>query len=244
VRVVEDCLQAPACRAEYGDLGTVAKAMERPESPPLHVVVNLPSDGGWVALDISGRDVLSALGAYANTERTRPALPQLLDELGRGDTLRREMSPQVVLHVVYETALAKAAGPHYPVVYHAVLCGDDPSGVIQAGGRAVCDALGVPFGGEDAVATVRSDVPTLLFSASYDAQTPPALADEAARTLTRSHRVLFPGIGHLVYARPLSATCAAVIVHAFLLDGSQRPPDACATALVPAFLPRSAQSER
>ena len=243
-RLVDDCIKAPACRAEYSDLRTLATAMDREEAPPLHVVVNLQSDGGWVALDIRGRDVLSAIGAYASAEMARAALPQLLDELARGDTVRRPMSPQIVLHVVHTTALANTAGPAYPLVYHAVLCGDIPSGVLQAGGRQVCDALGVPFSGPEAVTPVTSDVPTLMLSSTYDAQTPPELATEAAATLSRSFRVLFPGVGHLAYARPTTASCVAVIVHGFLLDSKSPPPDGCATALVPAFLPRSTDGPR
>jgi pimeloyl-ACP methyl ester carboxylesterase len=243
-RLVDDCIKAPACRAEYSDLRTLATAMDREEAPPLHVVVNLQSDGGWVALDIRGRDVLSAIGAYASAEMARASLPQLLDELARGDTVRRPMSPQIVLHVVHTTALANTAGPAYPLVYHAVLCGDIPAGVLQAGGRPVCDALGVPFSGPEAVTPVTSDVPTLMLSSTYDAQTPPELATEAASTLSRSFGVLFPGIGHLAYARPTTASCVAVVVHGFLLDSKSRPPDSCATALIPAFLPRSTDGPR
>jgi pimeloyl-ACP methyl ester carboxylesterase len=243
-RVVDDCLKAPACRAEYGDLKSAATAMDRADAPPLHVVVNLQNDGGWVALDVRGRDVLSAIGAYASMELARASLPQLMEELARGDTVRRAMTPQIVLHVVHTTALASTAGPAYPVVYHAVLCGDIPAGVMQAGGRPVCDALGVPFSGPEATTPVRSDVPTLMLSSTYDAQTPPELAAEAASTLRRSFRVLFPGVGHLAYARPITASCVAVIVHGFLLAPTQQPPDACATSLVPAFLPRSTDGPR
>jgi pimeloyl-ACP methyl ester carboxylesterase len=137
------------------------------------------------------------------------------------------------------TLSRSTAGPRYPIVYHAVVCGDGPSGVLQAGGRPVCDGLRVPFSGPEAIASTSSDVPALLVSSAYDAQTPPELADEAARTLPHSHRVKFTGIGHLAYARPISASCVAVIVTAFLRDPMHAPPDRCASALTPSFLPRS-----
>jgi hypothetical protein len=149
------------------------------------------------------------------------------------------LSPQIVLQVVHEVALSKTAGPIYPLVYHAVLCGDIPAGVLQAGGRAVCEALGVPFSGPEAIAQVKSDIPTLLLSSAYDSQTPPEMAEQAAQTLPNSFRVLFPGVGHLAYARTVSASCVAVIAHAFLLDPAHAPPDRCATSLAPSFLPRS-----
>ena len=239
-RVVQDCVGDASCASEYKDLQTLAADMDRPEAPPLHRVINLPKAGGWYSVELNTRDVLSAIGAYAGTEPARAAIPQLLEEFGRADTLRRAFSPQLVLDVVRETALLRAAGPIYPVIYHIVLCGDTPAGVPQAGGRSVCDALGVPFGGADAIATVTSDVPALLLSSTYDAQTPPELAEHAARTLSRSHRVLFPGVGHLAYARPISAACVAVIVQSFLLDPLHDLPDRCASSLRPSFLPRSA----
>ena len=241
-RVVADCFVDASCRSEYQDLQTLATAMEQPAAPMLHRVINLPSVGGWYAVDLNSRDVLSAIGAYAGTEPARASIPQLLEELGRGDTLRRPFSPQLVLDVVHESALSNAAGPVYPAIYHVVVCGDTPDGVLQAGGRPVCDALGVPFDGPNAMATVTSDVPTLLLSSTYDAQTPPELAEEAAKTLSRSHRVVFPGVGHLAYERPISGPCVAVIAQSFLLDPQHAPPDQCATSLRPSFLPRSADA--
>ncbi|HZI41963.1 MAG TPA: alpha/beta hydrolase [Gemmatimonadaceae bacterium] len=238
-RLIDDCEKSSPCSSEYRELRKLASDLDRTDTPPVHIVVHLPSGGGWFDLDLRGRDLLSAVGAYAGTEFAR-AMPQVLEELAHGDTVRRTMSPELVLHVVHETALARTAGPNYPVIYHIVLCGDIPSGVLQAGGRAVCDALGVPFSGLDAINPVTSDIPTLMFSSAYDAQTPPDMAADAARTLARSYRVLFPGIGHLAYARPISASCVAVIAHAFLFDPAHEPPDPCSKSLTPSFLPRSA----
>jgi pimeloyl-ACP methyl ester carboxylesterase len=238
-RLVDDCEQSATCQSEYRELRRYADNLNRTDAPPVHVVIHLPTTGGWYDLDLRGRDLLSAIGAYAGTDYTR-ALPQALEELARGDTVRRPISPELVLHVVHETAIARTAGPNYPVIYHIMLCGDIPSGVLQAGGRGVCEALGVPFGGPDAIAPVTSDVPTLLLSSEYDAQTPPDMAEEASRTLSRGYRVLFPGVGHLAYARLMTAPCVAVIVNAFLLDTSHQPPDPCSRTLLPSFLPRSA----
>ena len=238
-RLIDDCEKSSACSSEYRELRKVASALDRTDTPPVHIVVHLPSGGGWFDLDLRGRDLLSAVGAYAGTEFAR-AMPQVLEELAHGDTVRRTMSPELVLHVVHETALARTAGPNYPVIYHIVLCGDIPSGALQAGGRAVCDALGVPFSGVDAINPVTSEIPTLMLSSAYDAQTPPEMAEDAARTLAHGYRVLFPGIGHLAYARPVSASCVAVIAHAFLLDPAHEPPDPCSKSLTPSFLPRSA----
>jgi pimeloyl-ACP methyl ester carboxylesterase len=238
-QLVDDCLQAPTCREEYSDLRQLTDSLGRADAPPLSLIVNMAENGGWTTLHVSGRDLLSAIGAYASGGSSRSALPQLLDDLARGDTLRRPLSPQFAMQVVYALAVSKAAGPHYPVVYHVIICGDDPGGVSQAGGRSVCDALGVKFDGPDAVVAVNSDIPTLLLSGEYDAQTPSEFAEEAKRTLGTSYHVRFPGIGHLAFNRPTSAPCVALVVHAFLAAPKFAPPTDCATAVVPAFLPRS-----
>ncbi len=238
-RIVDDCEQSVACKAEYSDLRSLSDSLGRPNAKPVHVVVKLPATGAWIDVDLPGRELLSAVGAYAGSDFAR-AMPQVLEEFARGDTLRRPISPQLVLYVVHEQAAARSAGPYYPVVYHAVLCGDLPVGVLQAGGRGICDALGIPTADSVTTAPVVSDIPTLMFSSEYDAQTPPDMAEEAARTLSNSHRVLFPGVGHLAYGRLVSGPCVAVITNAFLQDPRQAPPDPCSHSLVPAFLPRSA----
>jgi pimeloyl-ACP methyl ester carboxylesterase len=238
-RIVEDCEQSMTCKSEYRDLRSLSDSLGRPDAKPVHVVVKLPSTGVWIDVDLPGRDLLSAVGAYAGSDFAR-AMPQVLEEFARGDTLRRPISPQLVLYVVHEQAAARSAGPYYPIIYHVVLCGDLPVGVLQAGGRGVCDGLGISAADSVATTPVVSEIPTLMFSSEYDAQTPPVMAEEAASTLSNSHRILFPGVGHLAYGRLVSGSCVAVITNAFLQDPRQAPPDPCSHSLVPAFLPRSA----
>jgi len=237
-KIVDDCEHSESCNAEYHQLREDANALDRSDAPPIRIVANVPS-AGWYEIQLRGRDLLSAVGAYAGTDFAR-ALPQALEEFAHGDTVRRSVSPELVLHVVHENAVAQTAGPNYPVIYHATLCGDFPTGVLQAGGRGVCEALGVPFSGPEVIAPVSSDIPTLLLSSEYDAQTPPDLADDAARTLPNSYHILFPGVGHLAFWRPASGECVAMIANAFLIDPQRRPADPCSTALQPSFLPRSA----
>lgn len=237
-KVVDDCEHSAVCNAEYRELREDANTLDRTDAPPIRIVANMPS-AGWYELQLRGRDLLSAVGAYAGTDFAR-ALPQVLEEFAHGDTVRRSVSPELVLHVVHENAVAQTAGPNYPIIYHVTLCGDFPTGVLQAGGRGVCEALGVPFSGTDVIAPVSSAIPTLLLSSEYDAQTPPDLAEEAARTLPNSYRVLFPGIGHLAFWRRASGECVAMIANAFLIDPTRQPADPCSTTTQPSFLPRSA----
>jgi hypothetical protein len=84
---------------------------------------------------------------------------------------------------------------------------------------------------------VSSPIPTLLISSGYDAQTPAALADEAAKTLSNAHRAHFANAGHVAFARPLAMACAALIMDAFLRDPRVDPPTSCIGRVTPAFLP-------
>jgi pimeloyl-ACP methyl ester carboxylesterase len=102
----------------------------------------------------------------------------------------------------------------------------------------LCDAFRVPFSGPDAASRISSDVPTLLISSGYDAQTPYKLAVDAARTLSKGQQVLFPMVGHVAFARPVAMACAAVVIESFLMRPEQTPATGCISRVVPAFAPR------
>ncbi len=61
---------------------------------------------------------------------------------------------------------------------------------------------------------VRSPIPTLLLSGSYDAITSTSWARAAAATLTNSRVVVFPGLGHGVVT---ASACARSVMRSFLL---------------------------
>jgi pimeloyl-ACP methyl ester carboxylesterase len=60
---------------------------------------------------------------------------------------------------------------------------------------------------------VRSPVPALLLTGTFDAVTPPGWAREAAEGLSRAHLLEFPGLGHSVV---LASGWAAGVVAGFL----------------------------
>jgi len=115
----------------------------------------------------------------------------------------------------------------HTIVRDAVLCGDGKAGMPQSGGRAICDALRVGFDGPDAIAPVSSAIPTLLLAGALDALTPPTMAAEAARTLSRSHTVVFPAAGHLLTLNATVSTCVAEIVEGFMAAPTRTPATTC-----------------
>ena len=235
-----DCAADVACNAEYPNLIGTIDRLARIGAPPLHITANLPSAGGWRTIELDPGSVLSTIGGAAGAEQIRAIVPQLLEDFASGDTLRRPLSPDVVLAAAADSVTRLSGGVSLPLMYHITVCTDMPAGPMLRGGRPFCDALGVPFAGDAIVAPVTSDVPVLLLSSGYDSQTPPGLAAEAARTLPHSHRVLFRMVGHIAFGHTTSMACAAVIVQSFMTQPERDPATACLDNAFPSFLPRRA----
>ena len=80
---------------------------------------------------------------------------------------------------------------------------------------------------------VESDIPTLILSGGFDPTTPPAYAEEAAKTLPNSYAYLFPSGGH---GELFSFSCAQDIMFAFLDDPATRPDGSCIPQQDPEFV--------
>jgi pimeloyl-ACP methyl ester carboxylesterase len=64
-------------------------------------------------------------------------------------------------------------------------------------------------------AAVNSDIPTLFLAGEWDPSTPPALAFEAAESLTNAEVIVFPGQGHSVLL-DAESDCPAALVNTFM----------------------------
>ncbi|HEU4996045.1 MAG TPA: alpha/beta fold hydrolase [Gemmatimonadaceae bacterium] len=243
-RIVGDCAADAMCSLEYPRLAEALRRLSDPSAAPLRLTADFGGSARWQTVEVPGRALLVTLGVAANAEDIRAAIPQLVEDLASGDTLRRSLSPQVVVAAAIDSVARAGSGPAVSLVYDIVLCGDHPHGAPQRGGRPTCDALSVPFGGPYLTDPVRSDIPTLLLASGYDAHTPPALATEAARTLSRAQRVEFPMVGHIAFAHASTMACAAVVVESFLQRPGYAPATECIDNAVPAFLPRSVEPRR
>ena len=243
-RIVEDCVADAMCSLEYPRLADALRRLSDPSAGPLRITADFGGTARWQTVEVPGRALLVTLGVAANAEDIRAAVPQLVEDLASGDTLRRALSPQVVVAAAIDSVARAGSGPGVSLVYDIVLCADHPHGAPQRGGRPTCDALTVPFGGPALTEPVTSDIPTLLLASGYDAHTPPALAIEAARTLSHAQRVEFPMVGHIAFAHPSTMACAAVVVESFLQRPASAPASECIDSAVPAFLPRSVEAGR
>jgi pimeloyl-ACP methyl ester carboxylesterase len=247
-RIIEECRTDPDCGVHYAELARAFAALSDTSSARLRRTARFRlSDGGkvsesWHTLEVAGVSVLSVLGVASSLEEIRARVPRIIEEFVSGDTLRDRFAPDVLLAAAIDPSLQTSVRQQIPLVRMIAFCGDRPQGEPIARTRVLCDALGVPFSGPDVIAPVTSDLPTLLISSGYDAQTPAALADEAARTLRKSRRVHFPTSGHVAFPRQMVSACAALIIDAFVRQPDAALPAQCADRLVPAFVARAERS--
>jgi pimeloyl-ACP methyl ester carboxylesterase len=236
-QIVADCRTDSFCATQYQDLTAAVTSLSSATS--IRKTVIAPGTGAWRTLEVSGQTILSVLGISAGSEDVLANVPRIITQFVATDTLRDDLSPRVMIAAAVDPALQTATWQAVPLVYWITLCGDRPKGEPLATNRELCDALNVPYDGEKASAAVRSDIPSLLISSGYDAQTPAALADSTARLLTRSQRVHFARVGHVAFARNTVMACAATIIQSFLQRPDQAPPTACVNTVAPAFMPRN-----
>jgi len=235
-QIVTDCRNDPFCATQYHDLTDAVTSLSSATS--IRKTVIAPGTGDWRTLEVSGATILSVLGISAGSEDVLANIPRIITQFVGGDTLRDDLSPRVLIAAAVDPALQTATWQAVPLTYWITLCGDRPNGEPLATNRQLCDVLGVPYDGEKASAPVRSDIPTLLISSGYDAQTPAVLADNAARLLPRSQRIHFSRVGHVAFARGSVMACAATIIQSFLQHPDQPSPTACVNSVAPAFMPR------
>ncbi|WP_240508699.1 alpha/beta hydrolase [Streptomyces ossamyceticus] len=92
-----------------------------------------------------------------------------------------------------------------------------------------CRAWDVPAAPPSIRDVTRSDIPTLLLSGGFDAQTAPSNGAYAARTLSRSTAVTVPYVAHVVFA---DSRCAQTITTSFFTTPN-RPNIRCLARVQP-----------
>jgi pimeloyl-ACP methyl ester carboxylesterase len=237
-QIVADCRADSGCAAQFSDLPRATDDLAR-DSSVFRRTARFTSAGAWRTLEIKGPSLLAVLGVAAASDEIRANIPRMIVDFAAHDTVSEDLSTRVLVAAASDPSLQFATRGVIPLVYSTVLCADRPQGEPMAGDRRICDALGVPFSGNEQIAPVTSNVPTLLISSGYDSQTPAEFADEAAKTLPRSRRVNFPMTGHVAFPRPVVAACAAVLIEAFLRNPDYPLDSDCAGNLMPVFTPRT-----
>lgn len=232
-QLFHECAGTPACQRAFNTLrADFYETVKRLNAAPARLEFG---DGGSV-VEITGDGFVYALHASLLDYQRLPFIPAQIANAAKGD---------------YSDMLAAAnrldrRDSHSEGLYFSVLCAEElpfnseerahqdaaaiPPPVQAALSKlalrpfAECRAWEVPRTPEFENQPVRSDVPALLLSGSYDALAPSAWAAEAQRWLDNAWHVVFPHTGH---GSLFAGACAERIARAFLSAPRQAPPLAC-----------------
>lgn len=180
---------------------------------------------------LDGDTYMNMLFQFIYNSEVIPALPKLIEDAHTG---RFDFVSLYYPLVVFDRAFASG-------MYYSVMCAEDADftvndlaldGVdphIAAAQRRdlgafvqLCEKWNVPQLGARADEPVKSDIPTLVFSGSFDPITPPPYGQAAAENITPSYSYVFPAYGHGALT---SGNCPVEMIADFVRD-PQRAPDA------------------
>jgi pimeloyl-ACP methyl ester carboxylesterase len=244
------CAAQPACAAAYPGLAEEFTAtVNRLATSPLTVPLPASEQGPARTVVIDGYTLANLVVALSLTPGQYPGVPKLIHAAATGngrpaaEALLSTFSPPGLTafglalgvfcseHVAFtDPATARAAAgtalPGFP---------DPVLSLVPQSPRlfAECGVWNVPRAPDSVHLPAQSDVPALLMTGTLDAVTPPSQAELAARSLSRSTVVRFPGLGHDTLG---SSPCALSIMLDFLDRPGGGYDTACASALpMPTF---------
>ncbi len=233
--VFKACRAQSPCRRRYGDIAaTWQQLVIRYEASPQTFQVEAPGHSGKVNLMVSG----GMLVQWAVSPGTHIAgkMPASIDALAHGDA-----GPIASTWAAPKLNPA-GIGVFANGLFDGVSCGEwvpheTEKDVVDAGHRAFpafplsiwknapnlpfmrqnCRVWNVPSVSPEVRAVTRSNIPTLVISAQYDAQTAASFGTYVARTLRNATVVTFPNVAHVAFASPSAAAnaCAQAIVRSF-----------------------------
>ncbi|WP_371502748.1 alpha/beta hydrolase [Kitasatospora sp. NBC_00374] len=240
------CAQQSACNDRYPDLkATFERLVDELEARPITTTVTVAGHPAPVKVVLDGGVLVNWL---VSATHLAAGVPRSIDELAHGNPQRiaeqwagGKLSPQAVGRVSHGLAYGVFCSEWTPF--------ESQDDVIRAGRRAFpsfprsvlanapmlaflhadCRAWDVPAAPRSIRDVTRSDIPTLVLSGGFDAQTAPSSGPYAARTLSRSTEVTVPYVAHVVFA---DSPCAQTITRSFL-NAPTAPDTGCLAGLRP-----------
>jgi pimeloyl-ACP methyl ester carboxylesterase len=240
------CAEQPACDRRYPKLSdTFERLVRRLEARPLTTHVTVPGRATPVKVVLDGGVLVNWL---TSATHLAAGVPRSIDELAHGNPRRiaeqwagGKTSPQAVGRVSHGLAYGVFCREWTPY--------ESEADVIRGGRRAFpsfprsvlanapqlpflhddCRAWDVPAAPRSVRDVTRSDVPTLVMSAGFDAQTGASNGAYVARTLSRSTVVTVPYVAHVAFAE---SPCAQAVTESFF-DRPTAPDTGCLAGLRP-----------
>jgi pimeloyl-ACP methyl ester carboxylesterase len=240
------CAEQSACNDRYPGLkATFLRLVNELEARPVTTTVTLPDHPEPVKVVLDGGTLVNWL---TSATHVADGVPRSIDELAHGNPQRiaeqlagGKLSPQAVGRVSHGLAFGVFCSEWTPY--------ESEADVIRGGRRAFpsfpgsvlanapqlawlhddCRAWDVPAAPPSIRDVTRSDIPTLVLSGGFDAQTAPSNGAYVARTLSRSTAVTVPYVAHVVFA---DSPCAQSITTSFF-DTPTAPDTGCLAGLRP-----------
>jgi pimeloyl-ACP methyl ester carboxylesterase len=241
--VMAACRASAPCAKAHPDPDATLRDIEHALEGGKSITLRDPRTGITRDMHIDFETVIGALQPLTYAPDAASLIPELLALAREGD-----YAPLFAASLV---TVGDLPDQFSPALHYSVTCAEDVPRVTReerANGvddervrtlarrtLAVCDQWPKGSFASDFTQPLRSDVPTLLLSGGLDPVTPPAYADEVARTLPRSRHIVARGFGHIVSPH----ACAPRLIAAFVdeagfttlpqpcidfLEHSQRPP--------------------
>ena len=230
--LVAACDATASCRRAHPELKERLdriRAQLLPDGKDVRIVDPRTGEGQTVRLTYAA--VLTGLHPLTYVPELAVTLPEILERGASGD-----WSP---LFAVAQMVVGDLAEQMNVALHYTVTCAEDTprvqdvdraalkglrSQLLAERALTVCDIW--PRGTQPAEATqpVTTDVPALLLSGALDPVTPPAYADEVARTLRNHRHVIAGGYGHIVSPH----ACGPRLIASFVdRAGFDKLPKAC-----------------
>lgn len=223
------CEATVSCRTAHPDLRrTLDRIRDElgPEGREVRIVD--PRTGEPQSLKLTFAAVLAGLHPLTYIPELAVTLPEILERGAGGD-----WSPLAAVAQMVTSDLAEQTNI---ALHYAVTCAEDVprvapedyarivglrSRVLAERALAVCDVWPKGTQPADATLPVVSDVPALLLSGALDPVTPPAYAEEVAKSLSNSKHIVAGGYGHIVSPH----ACGPRLIAAFVdsADFTQLP---------------------
>ena len=227
----DGCAAEPACHAAYPNLESAFNVLvHQLDAVPRRVTVTDPATNQPIDVMIDGYTLANLVVIASLVPGSIADVPALVHNLAFGDgsaaalaLLGNRPPPGLTGYgltygVFCREQVAFTDAAHVKTAAVAALPGF-PDRVVSLVPQSPnllreCAAWNVGRAADAAKAPARSTVPVLLLAGSFDAITPPAWADHAARTLDAARVITFPGAGHDVMI--WSPACALAVMRSFL----------------------------
>jgi pimeloyl-ACP methyl ester carboxylesterase len=246
-RLFSACTEQPQCWPRSpGIEQTFTNLVRRLEAHPVTTTVKLPTGGSPVKVVLDGGRLANWLIDEAFNTADYPKVPAMIADLADGDS--RPIATEVAARVMGRgigilgagLALGVGCAEWVPYMKGTILSAGRrafpayPDSVLRPALHVTyiadqCRVWKVPKAPAEQRAATPSKIPTLMLAGSFDSVTPTSWARIAARTLTNSTVLEFPGIGHFV---TLASPCAQQVFASFLAT-----PGALSTACVAKLRP-------